>query len=482
MDSMVNKKSVLSSLFWKILERFGTRGVQFIIQLILARLLVPENFGTIAIVQVFISLANVFVESGFSTALIQKKDADNLDFSSVFYLSLFIALLLNGLIFFGAPLIANFYNDPFLISILRVLSLNLFFGALISVQNSYIAKNMMFHRQFISSIISNVLSGIIGIFLAFNGYGVWALVFQQLLNQFLISIVLWFTVNWRPELIFSFKRIKLMFSFGSNLLASSLLNTLYDNLRTLTIGRLYNNETLGYHDKGRSIPSVLTTSLNSAIDSVMLPTYSILQDNQVKLKSAVRRSMLTSSFIVFPMMIGIAVIAEPLVILVLTEKWLPAVPFIQIYCITSMFLPLHKTNLQAINAIGRSDIYFKLEIVKKIIGIIILFASLPFGVVGIALSSIASSVISIFINAYPNRLFLQYGYKEQISDLTPSLTISLIMGVVVYLMNFLPLGVLSKIIIQMIFGVIIYLGLAMLFKIAIFEYLVISLRSFFQDK
>lgn len=482
MSSNINKQSVLSSLFWKLLERGGTQGVQFIVQLLLARLLSPEAFGVIAIVQVFIALANVFIQSGFSIALIQKKDTDELDYSSVFYFSLFIAGVLYVAIFFTAPTIAQFYSNDSLIMILRVLSLNLFSGSLNAVQNSYIAKTMQFRKQFLSSLISGLVSGTIGIILAFSGFGVWALVFQQLINQFTISLVLWFTVKWRPTLNFSFRRIKNLLSFGSNILVSSLLDTLYNNLRTLIIGRMYDADVLGYHDKGKSVPRVLTTSLNGTLQAVMLPTFSKYQDDRVRLKSIVRKSMMTSSFIVFPMMMGLAVTAEPIVTLVLTERWLPAVPFIQIYSLSMMFLPIHTANLQAINAIGRSDVFLKLEIFKKVLGLIILFVSLPFGVIAIAISEIISTIASAFINAFPNRKFLHYGYKEQISDLIPAFLLSIVMAIVVYLIGLLNIMIWVKLILQIITGALVYFGLAKLFNVEILDYLLLTTKEFMNNR
>ena len=238
------RSKVLSSLFWKFMERGGTQGIQFIVQIVLARLLAPEQFGTIAIVMVFINLAQVFVQSGFNTALIQKKDADELDFSSVFYLSLFVAALLYILIFLTAPFIADFYRDPILMPVLRVLGFTLFFGAFNSIQNAYVSRNMMFKKLFYSSVGAILISGIVGVIAAYMGLGVWALVIQQLINQASITIIMWFTVKWRPKLIFSFKRVRVLFSFGWKLLASSLLDTLYLDLRTLIIGRIYSSSTL----------------------------------------------------------------------------------------------------------------------------------------------------------------------------------------------------------------------------------------------
>lgn len=477
MNNKHSKESVLASLFWKLLERGGTQGIQFIVQIILARLLAPEQFGVIAIVMVFINLAQVFVQSGFSTALIQKKDTDDEDFSSIFYLSLIIALLLYIIIFFTAPSISVFYREPMLSPMLRVLSLILFTGALNSVQNAYVARNLMFKKLFKSSVGAIVISGILGVTAAYMGMGVWALVIQQLSNQISISIIMWFTVNWRPKLVFSFKKVKKLFSFGWKLLASSLLNVLYLEIRTLFIGRIYSSSALGFYNRGEQFPKLIVNNIDGSIQSVMLPTLSAYQDNKIRAKEIMRRSIVTSSFLVFPMMIGMAVVAEPLVVIVLTEKWLPAVPFLQIFCLSYALVPIHTANLQAINAMGRSDIFLKLEMIKKTVGLIILGISLPLGVYAIAIGQLFSGIISTFINAYPNKKLLNYSYKDQLRDIFPSFFIALIMGVVVYVFNYLNLGEGKILLLQLLTGSLIYMGLAKIFKIDSFDYLINTMKQ-----
>ena len=477
MKNQHSKSKVLSSLFWKLLERGGAQGIQFIVQIVLARLLVPEPFGSIAIVMVFINLAQVFVQSGLNTALIQKKDADELDFSSVFYISLFVAALLHILIYITAPFIADFYGDPILIPVLRILGFTLFFGAFNSIQNAYIARNMVFKKLFYSSIGAIMISGIAGIIAAHIGLGVWALVIQQLLSQASTTIIMWFTVKWRPKFTFSFSRVRELFSFGWKLLASSLLNVLYMDLRTLIIGRLYPPSTLGYYNRGHQFPKVIVSNIDGSIQSVMLPTLSAHQDNKERVKEMMRRAIVSSSFLIFPMMTGMAVVAEPLVKIVLTDKWLPAVPFLQIYCISYSLQPIHTTNLQAINAMGRSDIFLELEIIKKIYGLIILGVSLFFGVYAIALGSVLAGVISSFVNAYPNKQLLNYSYKEQWLDIMPSLLISMAMGGVVYLFNFLSISAWQILVLQVGLGIIIYVGLANIFKLECFSYLVATIKQ-----
>lgn len=471
------KYKVFSSLIWKLMEQSGTQGIQFIVQIVLARLLAPEQFGTIAIVMVFINLAQVFVQSGLNSALIQKKDADELDFSSVFYLSLAVAGFMYIIIYIFTPVIASFYNDKTLIPILRVLAITLFFGALNSIQNAFIARNLMFKKLFVSSLGAILISGTFSLIAAYQGLGVWALVIQQLTNQLSVSIIMWYTVKWRPKFIFSIRRVKVLFSYGWKLLASSLLYTLYLDLRTLIIGRVYTSSTLGYYNRGQQFPKVIVTNIDGSIQSVMLPTLSAHQDNRKRVKDMMRRAIMTSSFIIFPMMIGMAVVAEPLVKIVLTDKWLPAVPFLQIFCLSYSLRPIHTANLQAINALGRSDIFLKLEIIKKIIGLVILGISLPFGVYALALGQVFSGIISTFINAYPNKYLLNYSYKEQLIDIMPSLLLAIIMGGIVYLFNFFSIAAWKMLILQIGTGVVIYVGLAKIIKIESYNYLVIIMKE-----
>ena len=362
LSKRISKSKIVSSLVWKLLERGGTQGIQLIIQIVLARLLLPEDFGTIAIVLVFINFARVFVDSGLNTALIQKKKADELDFSSVFYASLVIAVFLYIVIFFSAPFIAGYFEDSDLVQILRVLSLSLIIGAVNSIQDAFVSRNMMFKKLFYSSLGAVLVSGTIGIVAAYAGLGVWALVIQNILSQVTTTIILWFTIKWRPILKFSFERIKTLFSFGSKLLASSLLYTLYVDFRTLIIGKMYTSSSLGYYNRGQQIPSALVGSLNGSIQAVLFPTMSTLQDDKDGLKRAIRRSVKTSTFLIFPMMFGLAAVSEPVVKILLGTKWLPAVPFLQIFCLYYAFNPVHSAKQEAIKAIGRSDILLKWKV------------------------------------------------------------------------------------------------------------------------
>ncbi len=473
---------IIMGFIWKLLERFSTQGLQFIIQIILARLLLPSDYGILALVVIFITIARVFVQSGLATSLIQKKVVDQVDYSSVLYISLGIAGILYCLLYFTAPLIGVFYDNDSLVLVLRVLALTLFPGAFNSIQNAIVSRTMQFKRLFYSSVGAGVVSGIVGIYLAYHDFGIWALVFQQLTNQLCITLILWFTVKWRPTLQFSLERVKVLYSFGWKLLVSSLIDTTYRDLRSLIIGKVYTPAMLGYYNRGQQFSQLIISNINGSIQSVMLPALAAQQDYSDRVKTMVRRSIVTSSFIVFPMMVGLAVVAEPLVLLLLTEKWLPSVPFMQIFCFSYALWPIHTANLQAINAMGRSDIFLKLEVIKKILGLSILVVALPFGVYVLAMSGVMSGIISSFINAYPNKKLLNYGYGEQIKDILPSLLLSLIMGVIVYLLLYLGLSPLITMLLQIVVGVIVYVGLALLFKLECFTYLIQTILSLFKTK
>jgi teichuronic acid exporter len=459
------------------MERGGTQGIQFIVSIVLARLLLPADYGLIAIVSVFISLASVFVQSGLNTALIQKKEVGEKDFSSVFYLSLIISGFLYILLYFMAPFIANFYHSLELVPILRVLSITLFFGAFNSIQISIVARKMIFKKFFYSSLGAIVVSSTAGIVIVYLGYGIWALVAYQLTNQLAVVIILWFIVKWRPHLVFSYEKVKVLFSFGWKLLASSLLSSAYTQLRTLIIGRIYSPSILGFYDRGSQFPNTIVDNVDGSIQSVMLPALASQQQNPEMVKYMVRRAIKTSAFIMFPLMVGLAVVAEPAVRLILTEKWLPAVPFIQIFCAAYIFMPIHTANLQAINALGRSDIFLKTEIIKKIIGLSLLGISIPFGIYAIAWGTVLTGVISSFVNAYPNSKLLNYRYTEQLKDIMPTLLISLGMGAIVYMFKFLSISTWQLLIIQMFAGAILYITFSKMFKVESLDYLIVTMKE-----
>ena len=476
--------SIKSGLFWKLLERFGVQGVQFVLQIVLARILDPEHYGMLSIMVIFTSLANVFVQNGFNTALIQNKETSEEDYSSVLWVSLGIAGVLYLIVFLCAPWIGSFYNAPDIVAPLRVLALMLFPGALNSVQLAKVRRSMDFRKVFYSNIAGIVLSGGIAITLACLGGGLWALVAQSLLNVIITCLVMRFTVKLKLRFVCNLKRVKTLFAFGWKLLVSSLIDTLYQDLRGLVVGKKYDSATLGYYNRGKHFPQFLIHAVNGSVQSVMLPALSTHQDDNVQLKALMRKSIMLTSYIIFPMMAGLAGVAKPLVSLLLTDKWLLCVPYMQIYCFTLAFWPLHTTNLQAINAVGRSDIYLKLEIIKKSYGILALIIAVfcfrsP---IAIAMTGVFTTFISCFVNASPNKKLIGYSYFEQITDILPSFGVSIGMLGAVLLVGQLSLPTIVILLLQVITGVSVYLLLSFVFKLTPFKMLLSTAKVFLNKK
>ena len=449
----------------------GSQGVSFIVSVVLARLLAPEAYGTIALITVFTTLLQVFVNSGMGTALVQKKDADDLDFSTVFYFNVVMCLVLYGLLFLAAPLIAAFYELPELTLLVRVLGLTLVISGVNNIQNSYVSKTMQFKRFFFATLGGTLFSAIVGIVMAYAGYGVWALIAQTLTNNAANTVILWITVKWRPKWMFSWMRLKGLFSYGWKLLVSALLDTGYRDLRQLIIGKVYTTGDLAYYNKGKQLPGLLVTNINTSIDSVLLPTLSAEQDDRERVKAMTRRAIKTSTYIMMPMMMGLAVCAEPLIRLLLTEKWLPCVLYLRIFCFSDAFYPIHTANLNAIKAMGRSDLFLKLEVAKKAIGLTVLFATMFISVEAIAYSLLLTALTSQIINSWPNKKLLNYSYIDQVKDMLPQIVLSCVMGAAVYAVSFLNVGDVVTLLIQVPLGILIYIVGSKLFRLEIYQYL-----------
>lgn len=470
---------VFSNFMWRFAERCGAQIVTFIVSVFLARILSPEDYGKIALITVFTVILQVFVDSGLGTALIQKKDADDLDFSSVFYFNLVICILLYLGMFIAAPLIAKFYNDISLTPVIRVISITILISGVKGIQQSYVSRNMLFKRFFYATIGGTIFSAIFGISLAYLGCGIWALVAQQLSNTIIDTLILWITVKWRPKRMFSWTRLKGLLSFGWKLLASTLLDTVYTNIRSLVIGKMYSSSDLAFYNQGEKFPSVIVNNINASISSVLLPTLANEQDNCERVKNMTRRAIKTSTYIMAPLMMGLLFCAEPLTRLILTEKWLPCVPFLQIFCITYMFYPIHTANLNAIQAMGRSDLFLKLEIAKKVVGIILLISTMWFGVMAMAYSLLISALTSMLINSWPNKELLNYSFKEQMLDIFPSIIIAFVMGLVVSIISLFDFSTVLTLTIQIPLGAVIYIFESKLFHLDSFEYLLGILKSLF---
>ena len=472
MEQQINSKIVASNLIWRFLERFGAQIVAFVVSIILARLLDPVVYGTVALVTVFTTILQVFVDSGFGMALVQKKNSDEIDFSTVFYFNIVICAFLYLIMFILAPFIARFYDNEQLSLIIRILSLVLIISGFKSIQSVYVAKHLIFKKFFFATLVGTVISAGVGIFMAYKGYGVWALIAQNLLNQGIDTIILWITVGWRPKRVFSFKRLKSLFSFGWKLLASALLDVGYNQLRALIIGKKYSAEDLAYYNRGEQIPNLAISNINTSIDSVLLPSMSIAQEDKQRVKQMLKRSISVSSFVLLPVMAGIAVTADSLVAVLLTEKWNAAIPYMQLFCLIYAFYPIHTANLNAMKAMGRSDYFLKLEIIKKIIGIGLLLGAMWISVQAIVISLLIANLLSLIINTYPNKKILGYGILEQMKDLLPALLLSGIMFGVTYFIYYMDGAGFMTLVKQILIGVVVYFTLAALFKVEPFVYIV----------
>lgn len=479
---MSNSNSVFSNFIWRFLERCGAQGVTFVVSIILARLLDPDVYGMIALVTVFTTIMQVFVDSGMGNALIQKKDADDVDFSSVFYFNIVMCTALYLIMFIIAPYIADFYKMPELTPVVRCLSLMLIISGIKNVQQAYVSRNMLFKRFFFATLAGTIGAAVVGIIMAYLGFGVWALVAQMLFNSCIDTLILWVTVKWRPKRMFSFERLKQLFSFGWKLLASSLIDTIYNDLRQLIIGKFYSSGDLAQYNRGKQFPQVIVSNINSSIDSVLLPTMSKQQDNSENVKKMTRRAIKTSTYIMMPLMVGLAVCAEPLVRLILTNKWLPSIPFMRIFCFTYAFYPIHTANLNAIKAMGRSDLFLILEIIKKAVGLIAVLITMNISVMAMAYSLLVTSVLSQIINSAPNKKLLNYSYIEQIKDILPQICMSCVMGAIVYCIKFIGLNDIVTLLIQIIVGAAIYVAGSIVFKIDSFNYIISIAKGFIKKR
>lgn len=468
---MGNRKSVFSNLIWRFMERCGAQLVSVVVSFVLARMLDPAVYGLVAKVTIITSIMLVFVDSGMANSLIQKKDPDDLDFSSVFFFNVAFCLVLYVGLFFAAPLIAEYNGQPELTAIVRVLGLTVVVAGVKNVQQAYVSKTMQFKRFFFATLGGTAVSAAVGIAMAYKGFGVWALVAQQLSNVTINTCVLWLTVGWRPKAMFSLERLRALLGYGWKLLASGLLDTVYNKLREIFIAVFYTDTDLAFYNRGNALPNLIVENINSSIDSVLLPVLSAEQDHAEQVREMTRRAIKVSSYIIMPLMMGLAVCAEPFVRFFLTEKWLPCVPYLRIFCFTYSFYPLHTANLNAIKAMGRSDLFLILEIVKKAVGITALLLTMRLGVYPMALSLLATSVLSQIINAWPNSRLLNYSYLRQLADLLPTILLAAAMGACVYPVPLLGLSDIVTLVIQVPLGVLVYVLGSKLLRIDSFEYL-----------
>jgi len=459
----------LRGLLWSLIERGGTQLIHLIISIILARLLLPEEFGLIAILAVFISVSQQFVNAGFSQALIQKQDATIIDESSVFYFNILLSLLMAAILYLIAPFIAEFYGFPLLEPIGRVLSFNVILGAFGIVHVTLLTKHLKFKTQLIISLICTVLSGAIGITLALRGFGVWSLAAQSVSATLTRTVLLWFLHDWRPDWIISIDSLRHMFPFGSRLLLSGLLDTVFRSSYTLIIGKLYSARDLGFYSRAEQIQKIPVHNLAAAVGRVTFPAFASVQKDKARLKRGVRKAVMALALINFPMMIGLAVVAKPLILVLLTEKWLPSLLFLQLFCVLGLLYPLHSINLNVLKAQGRSDLFLRLEIIKKVPLLVAIAITYRWGISAIISGAIVVSFFGYYINAYYTDKLIGYSFSEQLKDIGPTLLIASMMGVCIYPVQYLvSSNQLALLIVQVVLGAALYICFCRLFKLHAF--------------
>ena len=480
-DKQVKSRAV-TGVIWKLMEKVGMQFMQFVIQIVLARLLLPEDYGIVGLLTIFITLSDVFLKQGFTTALIQKKDADELDFSSVFIVNILMAFVIYAILFLVSPLVSVFYNEERLTAIMRVLSLNVIVGAFSAVHNAIMSKELEFKKSFLRSLSSVLTQGAVGISFAYMGFGVWSLVFSKIAATVVGTVVICATVKWKPKMMFSLKRLGSLFSFSSNVLFVNLLNTAFNNIHSLIIGRYFHKAELGYYQRGQQFPSVMMTAVDGSLNEVIYPTLSKLQDDLGKVKTALRRSMKTSMFLVMPLLFGMMAVSEDMILVLLTEKWLPCVPYVRLSCIVCAFWPL-SARRHALNALGLSKITFKLSLISKMMTLVFIFICIPYGIYAIMLGTIFSSSVGVWLTSYYVSKHIHYSIKEFVLDILPPVIISGIMFVIVSILGqLLTVNVYIKLCFQIAAGAALYVGLSKFFNADSFNYVIKMVNGIVKKK
>lgn len=469
-----NKQKVAGGLFWSYGERIIAQLVSLVVSIVLARLLDPENYGVISIVMIFITFCDAIVSGGFGNAIVQKKDADELDVNTMLCCSVATSFFLYVIIFFAAPFIAEFYEMDIIRPILRVLGLRLLISGVNSIQRAWIQKRMLFKRFFISTSFGTIISAIVGISMAYVGMGAWSLVAQYLTNSFIDTIVLFITNDWKPRLQFSWARAKQMLSYGWKVLVTTVVYTIEGDLRSLIIGKKFGSADLAYYDQGKKFPNLLVTNINTSISNVMFPVLSECQNDPIRLKQMCRRAVRMGIYLLSPLLIGLVGIADTFVVTILSVKWAPCIPYLRILTLVFLVRPFTTTCQQSILSVGRSDITLKIEIVVNTVAIGILFYSVFIleSVIGIAIGTLIAEIVSMAMFMYYENKIIHYSYKEQLQDLIPSLLLSTLMGVIVYLIHFLPIHDGFALILQVLIGAIFYLVVSCIVRFEPFVYLI----------
>ena len=458
------KDKTVKGVIWSAVDRFSAQGIKFVFSILVARLLLPEDYGVIAMLGIFMGVSSTFIDSGFGTALVRKIDRTETDFSTVFYFNIIVAVSFYLALFFAAPAIANFYNIPLLVPVTRIVALTLPIGALSGIHSSKLTIDIDFKSRAKISVISAILTGIVGLCMAYFGYGIWTLVIQTVFSSIVQTVMFWIIVKWHPQLVFSWKSFKELFTFGSKLLASGLLDTVYNNIYPLVIGKVFTPSVLGVYGKAKALAEFPSSNITGVLQNVTFPVLSTIQNEEDRLSDAYKRFLKISAFVIFPLMLGLSSVADPFIRIVLTDKWEGAIYLLQIICFALMWYPIHAINLNILQVKGRSDYFLKLEIIKKVQGIIILCVTVPMGIVAMCYGQVVSSLISLIWNTYYTKRLIGYGYWAQMKDLMPIFIHSFVMWVLVLLVvHFMP-TLWLKLIVGVLSGMVYYIAGAFLMK------------------
>jgi teichuronic acid exporter len=468
MSSESLQKKTLNAFLWSSMESIGVQGVRFVTGIVLARLLSPEEFGLIAMAMVFVNVTQPFFDGGFAAALVQKASPKPTDYNSVFYFNIFMGLLVASLIFFSAPWIATFYNQPILISMTRALSAILVINSFGLIQSAVLTKHINFKIQTKAVFFSGILSGIFGIGLALIGFGVWSLVCQQILNAALTMVCLWLLNDWRPSLIFSFQSLRAMFPFGSRLMVSGVLSIASESLYSVVIGRVLSAKDLGLFVRAQTLEALPANSLSMLVSKVIFPVFSSIQDDIMRVKSALQKVLKITAFLSFPLMIGMAAASHAIILVLLGEKWIGCIPYLQLLCVEGLLNPIAEINSNLLMSLGRSDLYLRLRFAKMLLIFINISLTWRFGISALILGMIAISVILFSLSCFYAGRSTDYKLTKQLRDLLPYLFLALVMGIVVYGVKFLFVNKFITLSAQIATGSLLYIGLCGLLRMTAF--------------
>lgn len=464
-------RQIVSGMVWKFAERFLAQVVSFIVSLVLARILTPSDYGIVSIVTIFIALADVFLSSGLNTALIQKRNADETDFSTIFWCNLLLGVVLYAILFVMAPCVAKIYNMPVLISVIRVFALRLPISAFQSIQNAYVSRRMEFKKFFCATLTGTLVSAVLGIFLAIHNFGVWALIAQYMSNTVIDTLFLFGLVKWLPKKDFSWHRAKPLIQYSMKIMITDLVGTIFNNLGDFMIGLKFTSSDLAYYTKGKQLPMLVKTNIFTAMISVLFPGMSQINDTNEKVKMMSKNSMICLTYIIYPLMIGLAIVAEPLTLILYTKKWLMMVPFIRIVCLEAVLSVPATISLQAIKAMGRSDMMLKAEYIKKPILLLSFIVAVNRGVIAVAWVLPINTIVECVINAMMMKKVLDYGFGEQLKDCAPAAIMSAIMGWITYEIGFVDFNIYFVLFLQISAGILIYIALSVISKNKAFTFI-----------